>query len=454
MSLIRWARGHRGPLGLALLLSSVALPARALTLDEALASAYQTSPQLAAARAQLRRTDEALPTALAGGRPQLQAQAGVAATTGSSSGGSTSKEAGVGPVASIGAKVPLWTGGRVPAAVASARSQISAGEAELRVSEQDVLLRAATAYLDVLRAQAVLDTERAHEHDLAAELASAERRQAAGLLKATDVAATRAQVAQAQAHEAAAEGDLDAAREVFRGTIGTEPDRLQTPRAPSGLPTTREEAIAQSADNPALIAAGKGVDAARSGVDGARAELRPSLAASGNLGVPASSGEILLTVPLFDGGLAESQARGAEQELAQRRLELDAQRRMVRQDAVAAWQALVTARAGIAASNTQVGAARATRDGLVRERAQGLRTQLEVLQASQQLLDAQLGLLNAEHDSTVAAYRVLAATGQLSAASLGLAVTPYDPKTHAAKVAGRMWDGHEVAKAYLGQSEP
>ena len=170
--------------------------------------------------------------------------------------------------------------------------------------------------------------------------------------------------------------------------------------------------------------------------------------------MPASSGEILLTVPLFDGGLAESQARGAEQELEQRRLELDAQRRMVRQDAVAAWQALVTARAGIAASTTGVTAARAARDGLVRERAQGLRTQLEVLQAGQQRLDAQLGLVNAEHDATVAAYRVLAATGQLSAAALGLAVTPYDPAAHAAEVADRMWDGHEVRRAYLGPSEP
>jgi outer membrane protein TolC len=264
------------------------------------------------------------------------------------------------------------------------------------------------------------------------------------------VAATRAQLAQAQARDAGAEGDLDAVREVFRGVVGAEPDQLQPPRTPAGLSGSRDEVIAASADNPALAAAARNVDAARGAVDGARSQLRPSLAAAGSVGVPASSAEVVLTVPLFDGGLAESQSRGAEQELAQRRLELDAQRRMVRQDAVAAWQALASARAGIAAFRTQVESARAARDGLARERAQGLRTQLEVLQAEQQLLDAQLGLADAERDATVAAYRVLAATGRLSAEALGLAVARYDPQGHAADVAGRIWDRHEVGRALLG----
>ena len=54
------------------------------------------------------------------------------------------------------------------------------------------------------------------------------------------------------------------------------------------------------------------------------------------------------------------------------------------------------------------------RDGLRREQAQGLRTQLDVLESEQQLLDAELGLENAKRDGIVAAYRVLAASASLS----------------------------------------
>ena len=44
-----------------------------------------------------------------------------------------------------------------------------------------------------------------------------------------------------------------------------------------------------------------------SGVDGALAQLRPSLAATASVGAPYYSGEVMLTIPLFDGGLAKSQ---------------------------------------------------------------------------------------------------------------------------------------------------
>ena len=147
----------------------------------------------------------------------------------------------------------------------------------------------------------------------------------------------------------------------------------------------------------------------------------------GSVGLPYSSGEVLLTIPLVDGGLAGSQARGAKQELEQRRLELDGQRRAARQDAVTAWQALSTARAAAVADRAQVDASRAARDGLRRELAQGSRTQLEVLDADQRLLDAEFAQEGAARDITAAAYRLLAATGRLTAENLQLPVATYDP---------------------------
>ena len=93
---------------------------------------------------------------------------------------------------------------------------------------------------------------------------------------------------------------------------------------------------------------------------------------------------------------------------------------------------------------------RAARDSLRREQAQGLRTQLEVLDADQRLLDAELALASAQRDIVVAAYRVLAAAGRLTADNLNLPVQRYDPDRYAAATGTPLWDPHEVGQAYLG----
>jgi outer membrane protein len=96
-------------------------------------------------------------------------------------------------------------------------------------------LRAATAYVDVLRAQNTLEDDQRHEQHLREELASAQRRRTAGELRDTDVSQTQAQLAQAQARRIKAEGDLDDAREVFRGLMGAEPESLRPVTMPPGL---------------------------------------------------------------------------------------------------------------------------------------------------------------------------------------------------------------------------
>lgn len=262
------------------------------------------------------------------------------------------------------------------------------------------------------------------------------------------MAATEAQAAQTRSRLSQAEGDLDLAKQVFLGVVGAEPNHLQPAAMPRNLPAMRDEVIAGAADSPTLAAARYTVDAAHDAVQSARAQMAPSLAAVGSLGYPISSGELVVNIPLLDGGLAELQARGARQELAQRRLELDGQQIAARQDALTAWQALQTARASIEADQAQVAASRATHDGLAREAAQGSRTQLEVLGADQRLLDAELTLTGAHHDELGAAYRLLAASGHLTAQDLGLNVTAYDPAQYATTTGAPLWDPAQVGLAY------
>ena len=411
--------------------------AGAMTLQEALASAYATNPQLASARATLRRTDELVPQALAVGRPNISGGGGVG----------FSDVQGAGPVAALDAKVPLWTAGRVDAAAAQARSAVQAGQEQLVAAEEDVLLRGTTAYVDVLRDQGVVDATREHERALQADLDSAQRRQAAGLVTATDVTGNRSQLAAATARRIQAEGDLEIAREIFRSIIGADPDRLSPPPPAPNLPATRDEAIIAGDDNPQNRAAVRNVAAAESGVEAAIAQLRPSLDAQATVSFGYQAG-VLLTVPLYDGGLVAARTRAAREDLSARRLDLDAQRRNSRQSAVTAWQALATARASVNAYTAQVDAARATRDGVRREMDQGLRTELQVLQAEQNVVDAEVNLVGAKRDAVVAAYQLLAATGRLTAADLKLPVELYDPTRHAASAARKGWEWDIQKEAY------
>ena len=95
-----------------------------------------------------------------------------------------------------------------------------------------------------------------------------------------------------------------------------------------------------------------------------------------------------------------------------------------------AWSALVAARAVIVSSEEQVKANKLAFEGVEQEAQVGLRTTLDVLDAEQELLNARLTLVSAEHDANLAAYGLLAATGQLTAQKLDLKVAYYDPASY------------------------
>jgi outer membrane protein TolC len=90
----------------------------------------------------------------------------------------------------------------------------------------------------------------------------------------------------------------------------------------------------------------------------------------------------------------------------------------------------MSAQASIASNELAVQANQAAVMGVIQEQRAGERSILDILNAQQELLGGQISLANAQHDATVAAYQLLAATGQLRANSLSLDVPLYDPSVH------------------------
>jgi len=103
--------------------------------------------------------------------------------------------------------------------------------------------------------------------------------------------------------------------------------------------------------------------------------------------------------------------------------------RQAREDAISAWEALVTARAQIVAFQQSVRANEIALEGVRQENSVGARTILDVLDAEQELLDTQVSLVVAQRDEVVATFLVLTAVGRMTAADLGLNADIYDPET-------------------------
>ena len=137
-----------------------------------------------------------------------------------------------------------------------------------------------------------------------------------------------------------------------------------------------------------------------------------------------------LTVPIYQGGAEYSAIRQNKETLGQQRLNLDVNRDQARATVVQSWGQLDAAKAQIEATTAQVNAAEIALNGVREEARVGQRTTLDVLNAQQELVNARVALVTAQHDRVVASYTLLAAVGDLSMQKLGLNVMIYDPQVH------------------------
>ena len=441
--------------GLLCLIAAATLAAAgagAETLEEALALAYRNNPTLLAQRAALRATDEQVPQALAGWRPSVTAtgELGRKAIE-SESGFFTSKETRTPESYTLTLSQPIYRGGRTVAATRQAKNLVLADRARLAEVEQDVLLQAATAYMDVWRARAIVDLALSNERRLERTVQAARDRFEVGVVTLTDVAQAKARLSSAIAERIRAQGDLAGVRAAYLNVVGAPPGSLAAPRPLSGL--AESEAAARdiaAAGHPALLRSIHAERAARADARAAFGGLLPEVSldaelrraedqsSKGSLSESASV-SARLTIPLYQAGGEYSRVRAARQVAAQRRIEIERSRRSVIENVTRTWETLQTTRAQITALVDAVHAAEIAHEGVEQEATVGTRTTLDVLDAEQELFDATVDLVLAQRDEVVASYALAAAIGRLSARALGLPVNIYDEHQHYEAVRGKLW---------------
>lgn len=430
---------------MALLLSaSIGTPATGLaqTLLEALSQAYESNPALAAQRAKLRATDEDVAQALSNWRPTVTVNGNVAKNYNDSFSGDNRRQNRSPRSVDLTVTQSLYRGGRTLAETAKTKNLVFAERAELLSVEQTVLFDGATAYMDVLRDQAVLQLNINNETVLRRQLQAAQDRFQVGEITRTDVAQSESRLARATADRIQSEGDLTASRAIYNNVIGEMPGTLRPPPPLEALPANEEEAVAMARnDAPDVGVALYTEKASRDDIRLITGELLPTLDLTGTLSDirEASSSSSRsesakltgrLVVPLYQSGSVASKVREAKQTAARRRAELADAVRDAIEFATRAWQSLQTTRARITSFQAQIRATEIALDGVRQEAAVGERTVLDVLDAEQELLDARVSLVRAQRDEIVAGFDVKLSVGQLTAKELGLAVKIYDFERH------------------------
>lgn len=451
---------HRlsGGIALATIFCALSGPVRAETLNEALAMAYASNPQLLEQRAYLRSVDQGVAEALSGWRPTVTVSADAARvnrdgvrSNGSAVASSLRQERS----AAVTVSQPVFQGFRTVNAVDEADNQVLAERERLRSVEQAVLMNAVTAYLDVWRDMAVVELNINNEQVLQRQLDASRDRFDVGEITRTDVAQSEARLSQARASRVAAEANLQVSRATYQRVIGKMPDGVTrvppTEALPPDLPALITEAVTA---NPDARAAEFTVQQRENAVGVVRAELLPDVR------LVASAGQYYdqtysddestvysvgaqMTVPLYESGSVYARMRAAKDLAAQSRKAHERVQREVVESATSAWESLTAARAQIVAYREEVRATQIALEGVRRESEVGSRTVLDVLDAEQEYLDSRVSLVQAERNEALASYQALVALGRLTAADMGLDTPLYDPKLHYDHAANK-WIGGGV----------
>jgi outer membrane protein len=435
-------------LGSACLLTASAgvLSARVMTLEQALSSAYYANPTMNAQRAATRATDELVPQALSGYRPKVQgnAEVGIERIETQTSVGKQQRQ--FGPRGyGVTAQQNLFNGFQTGNLTRSAESQVLASRETLRNTEQNVLLDAVTAYMNVLRDGAIVQLRRGNLDALNEQLRATRDRFNVGELTRTDVAQAQARVAESEFLLAQAVANLNASRAAFRRDIGQDPGNLAPARPYEKFGVnTLDAAVAEGfGKHPAIMAARHGVDTASLQVKVAEGALLPTV----NFEVSAqrfsdpsfgvdntfdAQAAIRLSVPLYNGGADHSKIRQNKEIVGQRQLESDIARDQVRAAIIQSWGLVVSARAQVESAQAQVAAADIALKGVLEEYRVGQRTTLDTLNAQFELVSARVALVTAQRDRVVASYSLLSSVGRLSLAELGIVAQAqtYRPEVH------------------------
>jgi outer membrane protein len=307
-------------------------------------------------------------------------------------------------------------------------------QTDLESAEQDLIVRTAQAYFDVLAAQDALSTTRASKAATAEQLASAKRNFEVGTATITDTREAQARFDLDIAREIAAANDLQAKRialDTLVGRTGVGPRPVAVPVVlPPVLPADPEVWVTTAdARHPTIRRAQAGLEVATLEIARAKAAESPTLDAVASVGLAKFAGRypngtpgsptrtasigVQFNLPLYTGGATGNRIQETLSLEEKARNDLAAARRGVAQGTRVAYFGVLSGAAQVkaleAAESSNKLALEATQLGYK----VGVRVNLDVLNAQTQLFQTQRDLARARYDVLLGGLKLQQASGQL-----------------------------------------
>ena len=316
-----------------------------------------------------------------------------------------------------------------------------------------MLLGASTAYLDVMRDEAIVRLQKNNERLLKKQLDETLARFDVGEVTRTDVAQSRASYAQAQSDVISAEGNLAVSKATYLQIVGKEPRDLQNPASITKMfPTRFDEAMNYArSNNYSLLAAKKQLDSASYNVNSNKGALLPDVSFTASSGKTTQSNHDMaknpsttstqysldMNVPLYAGGATRAKIRKSKYQKWQAQEGVLEAERAVVAGVTSYWQSMQANKSNITSIQAQVKASAIALEGTQKEEALGNRTVLDVLNAYQTLLTSQVNEVKALHDYYVSGLQLMQSMGKLTAQKLALKVNYYDAEGHYQNTKGK-----------------
>jgi outer membrane protein len=318
--------------------------------------------------------------------------------------------------------------------IEQAQKAFEVSQADLRTAEQELIVRVAQAYFDVLVARDALAAARAGKSAIGEQLASAKRNFEVGTATITDTREAQARFDLSTATEIAADNDLLTKRIALDQLVGrpnVDPRPLAVPvTLPGVAPANVEEWVAPSqAQHPAVQRALLALDVARLETEKARAGHLPTLDAVGTVGVTRTTGSlntaqgsggsaslgVQLNLPLFSGFSVQNRIKETIVLEDKSRNDLEAARRAVAQATRVAFFGVQSGQAQAKALEAAEASSKLALEATQLGYRVGVRVNLDVLNAQTQLFNTQRDLSKARYDVLLATLRLRQASGSLAA---------------------------------------
>jgi outer membrane protein, adhesin transport system len=410
-------------------------------LEDAVAAALLSNPEVVAAASNRLATDETIKQARAGYFPSVDFRG----ASGVENSNNPSTRQRVGRIngeesnltfwrneAGLTLRQMLFDGFATSSQVDQNLARTESAAARVRRTSESVGLDAVEAYLQVQRRAELVQIA---ESNIAAHeryLGLVRRRAQQGGGTTADVRQAESRLALARENLAASQGQLDTARATYKRVIGAEASNTVRPEVPEArLPSSVNEAVSRGIiASPQVQAAEADIEAAQAALSGTDAPFYPrldaELAANKNKNIDGVRGlnddytaQLVLRYNLYRGGGDIARRSEAGYRLNEAKARLDVAQRQVEEDLRSAWAAMVSARGQVRALQDQVAANQQVTQLYQRQFDLNQRTFLDLLDAENALFGSRGNQVSAEIVAMFAVYRVLA-TGGMLVDALGL----------------------------------